>query len=650
MTRRRRHARPAQQAGSGAQPAADNPPRGSAPGWYRTAVPLGLVLLLTAAAYSSSFANGFLNWDDPANVTQNPLIRAITWSNVAAYFTTPLLGMYTPLVYASFALDYLWSGLDPFAYHVTNLLLHLANVSLAFWATARLTKSRAAAILVAALFAVHPMNVAAVTPVSVRSSLLYSCFYLAAWVAYIRHVERGSRLSLWTSFALFVLAALSKSAAVVFPLLMILTDWFLAKPLSWTSVRQKLPFFVAAGVFGVVTFVYREDTAAMQSLPLFPFWERLLLAFYTLGFYVVKLLVPIGLSAHYPYPDRVAGHLPTLVSVSPFLVAAVAWLAWRPKAYRHVLVFGASFFLVHVLLVLKIVPLGAEFAADRYVYLPSIGLFLVVGEACRRWGRKAAIPVAALAAVPVLGLAVMAYGRSAVWHDNTRFYGDIIAKYPTAAVAYSNRGAALVRDASDAAGAVPDFDRAIRLDPGYADAYYNRATANMLLGRPGAALADVTKAIALRPGRSEYHQVSASARLALRDYRGAIGESDRAIALNPRGDDLYMAYESRGIAAVFLGDSAAAVRDFTTAISLNPRVAGLYQNRGNARALSGDNAGAMTDYDAAIRMVPSFSTAYRYRGMLKLRLGDRSGGCGDVRRAADLGLEAAQALLKQQCQ
>src|SRR5512135_1470040 len=230
MTPRRKRRTEGREIQSTTQPGPDPRPPATASvqpadraGWTGSAVTLGLILAVTAATYSTSFANGFLNWDDPANVTQNTLIRAITWQNFAAYFTTPLLGMYTPLVYLSFALDYLAGGLNPFAYHLTNIGLHLVNVGLVFAAVLGLSRSRVAAAVAAALFALHPMNVAAVTPVSVRSSLLYSCFYLAAWLAYIRHVRRGGRLWVWVSFSLFVLSALSKSAAVVFPLLMIVT-------------------------------------------------------------------------------------------------------------------------------------------------------------------------------------------------------------------------------------------------------------------------------------------------------------------------------------------------------------------------------------------------------------------------------------------
>ena len=213
-----------------------------------------------------------------------------------------------------------------------------------------------AAAIVAALFAVHPMNVAAVAPVSVRSSLLYSTCYLAAFAAYLRYLDAKLGRWLWVSLGLFVLSALSKSAAVTLPLLMLATDWYVGRlseragtsadgrealrdhqlsrgRLAFAIVREKWAFFVVAVVFGVVTFVFREDTAGMQSIPPFAAWERVFLASYTFLFYLAGLVVPVNLSAHYPYPIRVDGHLPIPFFLAPVAVAAVAWAVWRAATW-----------------------------------------------------------------------------------------------------------------------------------------------------------------------------------------------------------------------------------------------------------------------------------------------------------------------------
>ncbi len=606
------------------------------------------IVLLTAVVFSGAFANHFLNWDDPANVTQNPHIRTIAWTSVKAWFTTPLLGMYSPLVYLSYSIDFRLGGLDPFVYHATNLLLHLLNATLVLLIVARLTKSTTIAAIVATLFAVHPVNVAAVTPISVRSSLLASFFYLSAYGAYLRRVDSGRARWLWLSWLLFSLSVLAKSATVVFPLLLLLTDWYRRKPFTRGRLLEKLPFFVVALAFGIVGVAFREDTAAMARAPEFVSWERGFLAAYSLARYVVDVVAPMRLSAYYPYP-RSGAPLPWLFYLAPVGIAAAAWVVARQRTKRPLVVFGALFFLVHVLLVLKIIPLGAEWMADRYLYLPSIGLFLVIADLCvharpgvRRYGLAAI-------AVGVVVLSVTAHGRNSAWRDDLAFYGDVIQKYPNASIAYSNRAAAKLREAGDVSGAVADCDEAVRLDPGYADAHFNCATAKMMLHRHVEALRDVDAAIALNPRRSEYYQVRADARLAIGDYRGAVADSDRSIALDPRRAEVFMAYVSRGIAKFSLSDAAGALRDFNQAIALNPKVAVVYQNRANARAMVGDSAGAMADYDSALAIEPSLGTAYYYRGLLKQKMTDVNGSCDDFRAAASRGVTAAQALVSRAC-
>jgi tetratricopeptide (TPR) repeat protein len=614
------------------------------------ALVLAAILVVTVVAFSSSFANGFLNWDDPGNVTQNTAIRALGWDNLKVFVTTPLLGMYSPLVYLSYAIDYQVGGLNPTVYHATNLLIHLVNVCLVFLIVIRLSGSTLTAGIVAALFSVHPMNVAAVTPVSVRSSLLFSCLYLAAYLSYLRHLTADSKRWLWLSLALFVLSALAKSAAVVFTLLLVATDYYCRKPITRRSLLDKWPFFLVSLVFGIVTFVFREDTAAMVADTASPVWQRALLACYSAGSYLVRLVVPVRLSAFYPYPDAAGGHLPLMVYAAPLLLAAVAWLAWTLKKFRRPIVFGALFFLTNILLVVKIIPLGAEWMADRYVYLASIGVFFAVAETCRLLAPARRALMVLVTVVLVAGCAAASYARSAAWKRDMAFYNGIIANYPNAALAYSNRAASRVRDTHDAEGALSDCDTALRLDPGYADAYFNRATAELMLGRFPEASADATRALGLNPNRAEYLRSRAEARLSMRDFAGAIADSEKAMALDPTGPEANLSYQCRGIARVRLGDTAGAIADFGKAIELRPEIPAGYQNRANARVLAGDDKSALADYDRAIALNPSLATAYLYRGMLKRRHVDLTGSCDDFRKAWQLKLPAAEALVKAGCQ
>ena len=496
----------------------------------RTRVVLAFVLVLTFVAYFPSFQNAFLNWDDPVNVTQNHAIRAFTMANVRTWFTQPLLGMYSPLVYALYALDYRVGALNPVVYHATNLGLHLVCVLLVYGIVARLTTRPWAAVVAAAFFAVHPANVAAVTPISVRSSLLYSALYLGAYRAYLWHLDRPAAVRLAAVFVLFVGAGLSKSAAAVFPVLLVLTDYYRGRRLRGRALLEKVPFFAVAIAIGALTLVLRNDVASGDSLQT-SWFERGALAAYQLASYVVTAVAPMNLSPFYPYPERAGGSLGLIVLLSPLFVIAAAILVARARALRRPLMFGLLFFVLHLALVLKVVPLGEEFTADRYLYVPLVGLCVMGVEISARWPARTRRLIAVGVLVVFAGFAFISYFRSADWRDDMTFNSRIIEHYPrTAATAYANRAAARLQ-AGDVDGARRDSTEAITIDASNARAYFNRATAGMLSGRPNEALADANRAIALDPALAASFELRAQARLNTGDIKGARDDADRAIAL-----------------------------------------------------------------------------------------------------------------------
>lgn len=568
---------------------------------------LAAVLVLTTAVYSSSFQNAFLNWDDPVNVTQNTAIREISAENVRVWFSEPLLGMYSPLVYASFAIDYKLRELTPFIYHATNLELHLVCVLLVFaivrWLTAHSARGASegagvAALLAAAIFAVHPANVAAVTPISVRSSLLYAAFYLAAYRAYLWHLERPSAARLGVSFLLFLASGLSKSAAAVFPVLLVITDLYRGRALTRASVLEKVPFLVAAFAIGGATLFLRGDIATGD--PLQTTWlERAALAGFQLGRYALTAIAPVGLSPFYPYPQRVDGALPAMVFVAPLLLIGAAVLIARTRSLGRPLLFAAAFFVLHLALVLKIVPMGEEFTADRYLYLPIIGLCLAGVELTRRLEGRGQHIALALALVVIALFSVQSYRRSADWRDDMTFNSRILEHYPRSATALANRAAARLQ-AGDVDGAHQDSTEAIRSDVGNARAYYNRALAGVLLGRLEDAQADVNRAIEIDPSFAPAFELRAQVRLNRADHEGARDDADRAIAMAPEASEVFKSYVTRGLARAMLGDRTGALADLDRAIALTPGELALVQNRGQVRIMFGNVAAGCADLRYAL--------------------------------------------------
>jgi tetratricopeptide (TPR) repeat protein len=551
----------------------------------KTIIVLGAIVLLTIAVYSSSINNGFVNWDDDKNVYENFAIRDFSKESVKSWFTKPLIGMYTPLVYASYAIDFKLGGLDPRIYHLTNLILHLLNIILVFYLVKLLTKTTGIAAIAALLFSIHPLNVGAVAPVSVRSGLLYSFFYLAAFYCYLRYVNNNFKPRyLVFAFVLFIMSLLSKSAAVVLPLLLCLTDYYYGRKFNFKVIIEKIPFFIPSVIFGMLTIIFREGAGRIWSPQILTVFDRIYLLGYSIAFYVFKLFLPVKLSAYYPYPVKVSAFLPLEVYLSPLLILAIIYCIYRFRDYRKELIFGTLFFFINIVLVLRIIPMGGEMVCERYAYLPYIGFFLIIGwtyhwvsNGTFRLKGLVRICFIALLAGGIIFFSIASYERSKIWKDSLTLNNDILEKYPIVIFAQNNRGKARMA-LKDYEGAMVDFNRALEIDSNFALPYYN--------------IGDI-KAIK-------------------QDFEGAI-------------------------------------KYYSMAIELNPRFIEAYNNRGNMKSLMRDYAGAIKDYDMAAELMPDKPTIYSNRGSARQLSGDNHGACDDWRRALQLGYRESAGMLREYC-
>jgi tetratricopeptide (TPR) repeat protein len=607
------------------------------------------ILLLTIAIYSNSISNGFVNWDDGENVYDNISIRELSVGNIKVYFTKALIAMYTPFVYISYAIDYKIGGLDPRIYHATNLLLHLLNITLLFFVVRLLTQRIEIAAIVALLFAIHPLNTGAVAPVSTRSTLLYSFFSLAAFLFYIRYLKSNFGLKyLVLTLVLFLMALLSKSAAVVLPLVLLLTDYYYKRKFDTRAIAEKIPFFVLSLIFGILTLVFRKDAGRMGSQYVFSVFDKIFLVAYSIVFYMFKVLIPIKLSAYYPYPVKIDGLLPLWFYLTPLVIAAFIFLIYKLQNYRRELIFGSLFFLINIILVLKIVPMGDEIVCDRYAYLPYIGFFLIIGWAyCwiadRFYSSSGWIKyfVIIAAVLPIMAFSAISYERSKVWKDSLTLYNDVLEKYPVD-IAYVNRGV-LKGEQKDYSGAIDDYNKAIELNPGDAKAYNLRGIEKNWQKDHSGAIDDFSKAIELNPGDAKAYDSRGTAKMGGgKDYAGAMADFNKAIELNPGYD---FAYQNRGAAKFYFGkDYAGAIVDYNKAIELNSGNALAYSNRGDAKFKWGkDYAGAMEDYNKAIELNPSYLPSFLNRALLKMEQKNYEGASDDYSRAIALNPGYAEA-------
>ena len=390
------------------------------------------VILLTLAAHVRGLGGQFVQWDDNTHITQNVAIRTLSFDSLRLMFTTSIAHLYCPLTWLSFAVDYQMWGRDPFGYHLTNLLLHLANTVLVLVLVHRLIENIPAAILTAAIFGVHPLRVESVAWATERKDVLFCFFYLLGLLAYIRWVHARDRRYYWGCLVLFAASALSKSAAVTFPVVLLLLDAF---EFHRREPVEKPPFFVVSFLVGIATLVAQSGGAGATIAPasMIPLWARIGLVCYCSLFYVGKLFWPFHLTAIYPAFEDMNWRL---VHALGWLLAAAAVTGaiWTLRRRAPLLWPSWLFYLIALSPTIGLLPVGAHIVADRYAYLALLGIALPVSV-----GLVAALRRAWPAAgIVLIGLAMLGDRRTRVWFDTDTLFQSVLAENPQTYTALVN--------------------------------------------------------------------------------------------------------------------------------------------------------------------------------------------------------------------
>ena len=572
-------------------------------------------LLLTLIVYFPSLTNGISNWDVNGYVN-NPYIKNLSPAGIVKIFSVYFLGNYHPLTLLSLGIDHLTGGGSPFMFHFTNLLLHLLNTFLVFLLVKRLTKNNLLAVLTFLIFGVHTLHIESVAWVAERKDVLYSFFYLVSLIIYIKYASSRKAIYYVLSLLLFLLSILAKGQAVVLAAILPFIDYVLGR--KWLSIKvlaEKIPFFLLSLVFGWIAFRAQATASALHfedfSLP-----ERFAFASFGLTQYLMKSILPIGLSALYPYPPRLLnGSIPffywLFIIPLPVYLAASYFLFRRSKIY----VFGFIMFFLNLLPVLQLIPVGGAIMADRYFYMPSVGLLLCFSLGFLEIRNTAARYV--LFTLFILVLSNQSFSRCRVWKDSMTLWDDVIRKYDYAQIAHSNRGVAY-----GALGqwdmAIADYSKAIEINPKYTDAYNNRGVAYYNLGQWDKAIADYSRTLAIDPNYTSTYFNRGNAYRNLGQWDKAIADYSKAIGINPEFKD---AYNNRGDAYGNLGQWDKVIADNTIAIGIDPKSAIAYYNRGVAYNNIGQKDKAIADYSRAIGIDPKFTEAYNNRSNVYFSLG-----------------------------
>lgn len=582
--------------------------------------------------YFQIFKANFISWDDAEVLLKNKDVHDF---NLKAFFTEHYVGNYAPLTMLGFAVDWFLFHGSAFWHHAINVFLHMINAGLVFIMIKKLTRNSGLAFLVTLVFGFHPVQMETVAWVAAKNNLMYAFFFLLGLISYIEYVRLKHIKFYWASLFFFVLSVLSKPSAICFPLCLLAFDYFLTQKISFKKQINKIPFFILAAIIGLVTIYSRTEDKFINESHAFALYERIGYAGFALIQYVVKFLFPVNLSVIYPYPadkttSLIVGYLLWILSACVIYVLI--------KRQKYLVVFGISFFIINLLLVLQFIPFGEVLTADRYMYLPIIGLSLVLFSVFSPDSNK--IKFIALGLMTVLGF--LSYKRSMVWKNSVSLYSDIIDKYPHSFLALNSLGAEHMLNRNYSL-AEQYLNKAIAENINYYKGYYNRGLMYAQTNRLELALNDFTKAIDLKQYPKAYVG-RANVYYMLKDFPKAI--KDAEFVLNTDADNFRANFV---LAACYddLNQLDKALVYYNKSIALNSNDPTFYLRRAILFGKQKEFKLCLDDLNMATNTNPDFAEAYYWKGVVKVNLNQNP--CLDLKEALRLGFEAARQPLMNYC-
>ncbi len=594
-------------------------PAGKTSGFARPAVLCLLLVAVTLAVYWPAVHCDFLNLDDTYYFTANPHVQTgLKPANIIWAFTTRYASNWHPLTWLSLMLDAELFGKGPAGPHFTNLLFHLANAVLLFLLLRRLTAAIWRSAMVAALFALHPLHVESVAWIAERKDVLNTFFGLLSLLAYARHARRGtipSRFTFhvsrcyWLALLFFALGLMSKPMLVTLPLVMLLLDWWPLGRLSrvegrGSRVRQlvleKMPFFLLSAASCVVTFIAQQKGGAITALTRISLSQRLDNAFVSYARYLGKTFWPVNLAVLYPHPIHWDGWLVvfSLLLVTGLSVAAVGF--GRKHPYVPV---GWYWFVGTLVPVIGLVQVGIQSMADRYTYVPLIGLFLVVVWGVDEARVKRRLPeslVLFLAGAALLASAWVTRSQLSHWRNSETLFRHALAVTENNYLAYNNLGTCL-SEKGQLAKAMDCFQKSLQIKPDNADALCNMGNAMTRSGQWNEAVDYYQRALQINPDQADVLSNLGMVQVNQKQYAGALANFEKALQVNP---DSPSAHNNLATVLFIERRFDEAARHFREALRLQPDNPQIYSNLGDTLLQLGQTAEAVEYYQAALRLKP----------------------------------------------
>lgn len=562
--------------------------------WFSSplAICIGLAVIVFIA-FLPCLQHEFLFWDDAAYITHNTSIRSSSFSNIQNIFTSSVLKVYSPLTILSFAIEYYFFQLNPFVAHLNNVLLHIGVTLLVFSIARRLNFSLWASAVGSLLFGIHPMHVESVAWATERKDVLYSVFYLLSIRSYLIYLKSQKVSSYGFSFIFGLLSLLAKPMALSLPLILLLCDWFYAQRISVKSVLNKIPFVAYTIPLTLITLQANTKVVSFST----SFVDSILIWTWSGMFYLYKFFLPLKLCPVYLHPT------PSMLHQAFFVIPLISCIALVIACIlfrkQRVLIFAVLFYLLSIFFILRTNMLyDINKVADRFMYLPSLGLCLLMGYLVHIVWKKFHVKNEMFAKVWVkviivvfLILGKMTFQQTQIWRNNLTLANYCLAINPLASHMHAIKGIQL-KHQKDYDQAMEHYNQAISIhrlliktydqaiDPALpafiAEAYNNRAVIYIIRGQLDAADQDLQAALKLKPNFAEaYYNLGNIAALNQNNVV-AIQLYSKAIQFHP---DYALAFGNRGLAYYHLREYVQALADFEQALVWEPKDAKTYFNR-----------------------------------------------------------------------
>jgi Flp pilus assembly protein TadD len=581
------------------------------------------LIVATLFVYLQVRNHEFITYDDGTYITKNPYLQtglsteAITWS-----FTATRASNWHPLTWLSHLLDIQLYEMNPGGHHFTNVLFHIANTLLLFLVFRRMTGNLWRSGFVAAMFALHPLHVESVAWVAERKDVLSAFFWMLTMWSYVRYVEHTGCIRYLLILLFFVLGLMAKPMLVTLPFVLLLLDYwplyrfqfgqsgdggskqqkFLALRLVW----EKIPLFALAIVSGIVTFLVQQSGGALGSFTAYTLNVRVANALVSYVNYIVKTIWPSQLAVLYPHPPVVSR---LMVAGACFLLISIFLLAIRVLKRHPWFTVGWLWYVGTLVPVIGLVQIGSQAMADRYTYVPLIGISIIIAwgvpELMARWRyRKTAL--ATITAISLSVIMTTTWLQVRYWRNSITLFEHTLDVTVNNYVAHSNLGIALFFQGK-LDRSIEHFHKALRINPGFVDARINLGIALANQGRMDDAISHFLEASRINPDSYETHNSLGVALERQGNTAKAVSHYYEALRIKPDFDE---AHNNLGVALASQGKLDEAIEHYSEALRVNPRFAKVHNNLGIAMIHKGKLEEAISHFREALRIKPDYTNAH----------------------------------------